>query len=63
MPFAYLGYPTAVASEGNPSVPGKLMGDINPHLHTVNDTMNVDDEDGKYSIEVCRKGLTSPRDN
>lgn len=39
------------------------MGDINPHLHTVNDTMNVDDEDGKYSIEVCRKGLTSPRDN
>lgn len=57
MPFARLGYPTAVASEGNPAVPGKLMGDLNPHLHTVNDTMHVDDKSGKYSIEVSKASL------
>lgn len=58
MPFARLGYPTAVASEGNPAVKGKPLGDLNPHLHTVNDTMNVDDENGKYSIEVSKEGFS-----
>lgn len=56
MPFARLGYPTAVASEGNPAVRGKVFGDLNPYLHTVNDTMNIDNDKGKYSIEVSANG-------
>jgi hypothetical protein len=51
MSFTQLGYPSAFASEGDPGH-GGFPGDFNPHVHTVNDTMYVDDNKGYFSINV-----------
>jgi leucyl aminopeptidase len=54
MSFTQLGYPSAFASEGDPSAHGGLPGDFDPYVHSVKDTMDVDDETGKFSLEVRR---------
>lgn len=52
MSFTQLGYPATFASEGNPLADGKFPGDYNPYVHTVGDTVDVDDKTGVFSIEV-----------
>ena len=47
MSFTQMGYPSAMATEGNP-----LAGDYDPYVHGANDTMNVDDEYGFFSLDV-----------
>ncbi|MCJ1412770.1 hypothetical protein MMC19_006868 [Ptychographa xylographoides] len=46
MSFTLMGYPSAMATEGNP-----LAGDFDPYVHGVNDTMNVDDKKGFFSLD------------
>jgi len=46
MSFTQLGYPSAFATEGNP-----LVGDFDPYIHGVNDTMDIDDEHGVFSLD------------
>ncbi|KUI64257.1 Leucine aminopeptidase 1 [Cytospora mali] len=50
MSYTKLGYPASFASEGNP-VAGGFPGEMDPYVHTMNDTMDVDDETGWFSIE------------
>jgi bacterial leucyl aminopeptidase len=53
MSFTKLGYPSTFASEGNPSASGdNFMGEYDPYVHGVNDTMDVDDETGRFSLDV-----------
>jgi leucyl aminopeptidase len=47
MSFILMGYPSAFASEGNP-----MAGHFDPYVHGVNDTMDVDDEHGFFSLDV-----------
>ncbi|KAK8031546.1 hypothetical protein PG990_001280, partial [Apiospora arundinis] len=49
--YTKLGYPSAFATEGDPSA-GEFPGDFDPYMHTVRDTMYVDDETGKFSSDV-----------
>jgi bacterial leucyl aminopeptidase len=51
MSYTRLNYPAAFACEGNPAH-GRFPGDMDPHIHGVEDTMDVDDERGYFSIEV-----------
>jgi leucyl aminopeptidase len=51
MSFTELGYPSAFASEGNPSA-GAFPGEFDPYVHTAKDTMDIDDETGIFSLEV-----------
>jgi len=50
MSFTELGYPSAFASEGNPSA-GAFPGEFDPYVHTAKDTMDIDDETGIFSLE------------
>jgi len=52
MSFTQNGYPSAFASEGNPLASGGFPGDYDPYVHTVKDTMDVDDEQGYFSVDV-----------
>lgn len=52
MSFTQLNYPSAFASEGNPLAGGRMPGNFDPYVHGVNDTMDVDDETGYFSIDV-----------
>lgn len=52
MSFTDFGYPSAFASEGNTFAGGRFPGDLNPYAHTVNDTMDVNDAKGYFSIDV-----------
>lgn len=52
MSFTLVNYPAAFASEGNPKAHGGFPGDYNPYVHGVNDTMDVDDETGFFSLDV-----------
>ncbi len=52
MSFTKLKYPSAFASEGNPSAGGGLPGDFDPYVHGANDTMDVDDSTGHFSLDV-----------
>ncbi|KAI1170500.1 hypothetical protein F4777DRAFT_591903 [Nemania sp. FL0916] len=52
MSFTVNGFPSAFASEGNPSAGGrKFMGDYDPYVHSSLDTMYVDDEFGYFSFD------------
>lgn len=51
MSYTRLGYPATFVMEGNP-VAGGFPGECNPYFHTVNDTMDVDDESGWFSFEA-----------
>ncbi|PYI23682.1 Zn-dependent exopeptidase [Aspergillus violaceofuscus CBS 115571] len=51
MSFTQLNYPSAFASEGNPLAGGKMPGNFDPYIHGINDTMDVDDETGYFSID------------
>ncbi|PYH48310.1 peptidase [Aspergillus saccharolyticus JOP 1030-1] len=51
MSFTQLNYPSAFASEGNPLAGGKMPGNSDPYIHGVNDTMDIDDETGYFSID------------
>lgn len=51
MSFTQLNYPAAFATEGDP-LAGGFPGDMDPYVHGVNDTMDVDDEKGYFSIDV-----------
>ncbi|KAI3399146.1 hypothetical protein diail_7725 [Diaporthe ilicicola] len=50
MSYTKLGFPATFASEGNP-VAGGFPGEFDPYIHTANDTMDVDDETGHFSID------------
>ncbi|KAK2596540.1 hypothetical protein N8I77_013426 [Diaporthe amygdali] len=50
MSYTKLGFPATFASEGNP-VAGGFPGEFDPYVHTINDTMDVDDETGYFSID------------
>lgn len=50
MSYTKLGFPATFASEGNP-VAGGFPGEFDPYVHTINDTMDVDDETGFFSVE------------
>jgi len=50
MSYTKLGYPAAFASEGNP-LAGGFPGDFDPYIHGINDTMDVDDETGFFSLD------------
>ena len=52
MSFTRLNYPAAFASEGNPFRNGKFPGEYNPYIHSVNDTMDIDDDAGVFSLDV-----------
>jgi leucyl aminopeptidase len=52
MSYTKLNYPAAMASEGNPFAQGKFPGDFDPYIHGVNDTMDVDDDTGFFSLGV-----------
>lgn len=47
MSFTKLGYPAAFASEGNP-----IAGEFDPYVHGINDTMDINDEAGVFSLDV-----------
>lgn len=51
MSFNKVGYPAAFATEGNP-LAGGFPGDFDPYVHGVNDTMDVDDDKGYFSLDV-----------
>lgn len=53
MSFTLLNYPAVFASEGNPLAHGGFPGDYDPYVHGVNDTMDVDDDSGFFSLDVC----------
>ncbi|EGX88962.1 peptidase [Cordyceps militaris CM01] len=46
MSFTNAGFPAAFASEGDP-----ISGEFDPYVHGVRDTMDVDDETGKFSLD------------
>ncbi|KAH8645776.1 peptidase [Xylariales sp. PMI_506] len=50
MSFTKLNYPAAFASEGDP-MRGGFPGEMDPYVHGVNDTMNIDDDLGYFSID------------
>ncbi len=52
MSYTHLNYPAAFATEGNPLAHGGFPGDFDPYVHGVNDTMDVDDEHGFFSLDV-----------
>lgn len=52
MSYTQLGYPAAFASEGNPVAEGGALGEFDPYVHGVGDTMDVDDAAGFFSIDV-----------
>lgn len=52
MSYTKLNYPAALASEGNPLAHGGFPGDLDPYLHGVNDTMDIDDDTGFFSLDV-----------
>lgn len=53
MSYTRLNYPASFATEGNPSPNGSFPpGDFDPYVHGVNDTMDIDDETGFFSLDV-----------
>ena len=52
MSFTRLNYPAAFATEGNPLGHGAFPGDFNPYIHGINDTMDINDTAGVFSIDV-----------
>ncbi len=51
MSYTKLNYPAAFASEGNPMA-GGFPGEFDPYVHSVKDTMDVDDDTGYFSVDV-----------
>lgn len=51
MSFTQNKYPAAFATEGDP-LAGGFPGDMDPYVHGINDTMDVDDENGYFSLDV-----------
>ncbi|KAF2669485.1 Zn-dependent exopeptidase [Microthyrium microscopicum] len=52
MSFTKMKYPAAFATEGNPmGNSGKMPGDFDPHIHGSEDTMDIDDAAGIFSID------------
>ncbi|KKY23555.1 putative peptidase family m28 [Phaeomoniella chlamydospora] len=50
MSFTKLDFPAAFASEGDPMA-GGFPGEMDKYVHTVKDTMDVDDETGYFSLD------------
>ncbi|KAM3530968.1 hypothetical protein MY4038_004640 [Beauveria bassiana] len=46
MSFTNAGFPAAFASEGDP-----ISGEFDPYVHGAHDTMDVDDETGRFSLD------------
>lgn len=52
MSYTKAGFPATFAAEGNP-VAGGFPGEFDPYVHTVKDTMKIEDENvGVFSIDV-----------
>jgi leucyl aminopeptidase len=62
MSFTKLKYPAAFASEGNPLGKGGFPGEFDPYIHGINDTMDIDDATGVFSIEVSPVANLSSKD-
>lgn len=50
--FTRYGFPSTMGAEGNPATGGPALGEFCPYIHSANDTMNLDDEFGYFSVEV-----------
>ena len=59
MSFTKLDFPAAFASEGDPMA-GGFPGEMDKYVHTVKDTMDVDDETGYFSLDVSHLFLRFP---
>jgi hypothetical protein len=46
------GYPAVMAAEGKLIVPGDPQTEAFSYIHTANDTMTLNNELGKFSVEV-----------
>lgn len=57
MSFTLNNYPAAFASEGNPLAGGGFPGNFDPYVHGVNDTMDINDDTGVFSIDVSSASL------
>ena len=53
MSYTKLDYPAVFAAEGDPMA-GGFPGDFDRYIHTMKDTMDVDDETGYFSLDVSR---------
>ncbi|KAK1770259.1 Zn-dependent exopeptidase [Phialemonium atrogriseum] len=51
MSYTRLNYPSAFATEGNPLANGGFPGEFNPYVHGVNDTVDVNDDSGFFSLD------------
>jgi leucyl aminopeptidase len=51
MSWTQFGYPATFATEGDP-LHGGFPGDFDPYIHGVKDTMDIDDERGRFSLDV-----------
>jgi len=61
MSYTQLKYPAGFASEGNPLSGDGFPGEYDPYVHGVNDTMDVDDKTGYFSLDVSLALVASPR--
>ena len=52
MSWTRAGYPSAFAAEADPNA-GGFPGDFERYIHTTGDRMDIDDETGVFSLEVC----------
>ncbi|KAH7369746.1 hypothetical protein BKA65DRAFT_4547 [Rhexocercosporidium sp. MPI-PUGE-AT-0058] len=51
MSYTQLKYPASFASEGNPLAGGGFPGEYDPYVHGMNDTMDIDDASGYFSLD------------
>lgn len=52
MSYTKAGYPAAFASEGDPIGEKGFPGEFDPYVHTSRDTLDIDDETGRFSFDV-----------
>ena len=58
MSYTRLNYPAAFATEGDPMHNG-FPGDMDPYVHGINDTMDIDDARGYFSVDVSHSTINS----
>lgn len=59
MAWTKAGYPAAFATEGNPLARGGFPGDFDPYVHSDKDRMDVNDDQGVFSIDVSEPRLVT----
>ena len=59
MSWTRLGYPSAFATEGDP-MKGGFPGDFDPYVHSAKDTMDINNDQGVFSIDVSLRLAALP---